>query len=93
VAGEVAAAIHLKNELTEPRGRSAQTEDLVVATLTSEYRLRKNLPVPLVGPRAAQSVEFSVTYATDKCVPFVWRKRQSRTVGIPAVTNLDTVDG
>jgi hypothetical protein len=48
--------------------------------------------VPL-RPLPAETVEFSVSHAAEKCVPFVRRKRQNRPAGVPAVADADPAIG
>jgi hypothetical protein len=48
--------------------------------------------VPL-RPLPAETVEFSVSHAAEKCVPFVRRERQNRPAGVPAVADADPAIG
>jgi hypothetical protein len=41
----------------------------------------------------AESVEFSVSYAAEKCMPFVRREPEKRTFGVPAVADTDLAPG
>jgi hypothetical protein len=47
----------------------------------------------LVRSLPAEAVEFSVSYAAEKCVPFVRGKTENRPPGIPAVADTDLVIG
>jgi hypothetical protein len=47
----------------------------------------------LPRPLPTETVEFSVPYATEKCVPFVRRKLENCTFGVPAVADADPAIG
>jgi hypothetical protein len=44
-------------------------------------------------PLPTETVEFSVSHAADKCVPFVRGKRQDRLFGVSAVADTDAAIG
>ena len=48
---------------------------------------------PLVRPLPTEAVEFSVPDAAEKCMPFVRRKLENCTFGIPAVSHADPAIG
>ena len=82
--------MHPGSELAERRGSSTQINELKVVRSTGPD---KKLPVPTMGSKTAQSVEFPVSRSTEKRVPVVWRKRQNGSFGVPTVTNPDSVSG
>jgi len=41
----------------------------------------------------AETVEFSVSYASDKCMPFVRSELEDLLLGVPAVANADSAAG
>jgi len=47
----------------------------------------------LVRSLPAETIEFTVSYATEKRVPFVRCKPENRPFGVPAVANTDLVTG
>jgi hypothetical protein len=48
---------------------------------------------PLVRSVPAETVEFSVSSASEKCMPFVRCKSENRSFGVPAVANADLTVG
>ena len=47
----------------------------------------------LVRSLPAETIEFSVSYASEKRMPFVRCKPENRPFGVPAVANTDLVIG
>jgi hypothetical protein len=47
----------------------------------------------LVRSLPAETVKFSVSYASEKCMPFVRCKPENRPLGVPAVANADSAIG
>jgi len=47
----------------------------------------------LVRSLPAETIEFTVSYATEKRMPFVRRKPENRPFGVPAIANTDLVTG
>lgn len=45
------------------------------------------------GLLPAETIEFPVPYASEKCVPFIWCKSENRSFGVPAVADTDLVAG
>jgi hypothetical protein len=49
--------------------------------------------VSLIWSLPAKTIEFSVSYAAEKCVPFVRRESENQSFGVPAVANADSTIG
>ena len=71
----------------------AKAEELQVPEIPPLPLRTKGYRVLLLRPLHAETVEFPVAYAPEKCVPFIRRESQNRTFGFPAVTNPDLAAG
>jgi hypothetical protein len=61
--------------------------------LIGSYREARTCRTLLVRLLPAETVEFSVSCASEKSVPFVRRKSENRPFGVPAVAYTDLVTG
>ena len=72
----------------EPNASVASVASAVIGSYQGgRYSIVPPRPLP------AETVEFSVSYAAEKCVPFVRRKRQNRPAGVPAIADGDPAIG
>ena len=71
---------------------SAEPTASVAAAVIGSYQAGRYSIVP-PRPLPAETVEFSVSYAAEKCVPFVRRKCQNRPAGVPAIADADPAIG
>jgi hypothetical protein len=71
----------------------AEAEELQTPEIPPLPLCRKVIEFFLLRSLHAETVEFPVVYAPEKCVPFIRRESQNRTFGFPAVTDPDLAVG
>lgn len=63
------------------------------SVLTNSHHEQDGCDIALVRLLPAETVEFSVSYASEESMPFVGVKSENRSLGVSAVTHADTATG